>query len=145
MFPLAGIIFLALSFLILVATFIWAAHLLTTKAQQRSQQEQSEAEEEAPEEEPEEEPKEKTRVRGRGYGPSYGLLFGVLACGLFWVSPLMLALSVVGMFFSGRALWEGMRISRTVIYRALVGLVLSVGSVGLHYLKAAGAISASLF
>jgi len=73
MFPLAGIIFLALSFLILVATFIWAAHLLTTKAQQRSQQEQSEAEEEAKEEEPdeapEEEPEEERRRRsGSGTG-----------------------------------------------------------------------------
>jgi len=57
----------------------------------------------------------------------------------------MLALSVVGMFSSGRALWRGMRISRTVNYRALIGLVLSMGSVGLHYLKAAGAISALLF
>ncbi len=77
-------------------------------------------------------------VIGKVYGANYGLLLGILACGLFWVSPLMLALSLVGIFYSGRALWQGLRYFRMVIYRALIGLGLCLVSMGLHFLKAIG-------
>ena len=84
-------------------------------------------------------------VIGKVSGANYGLLLGILACGLFWVSSLMLALSVVGLFYSSRAMWQGVRYFRRVIYRALIGLGLCLVSVGLHFLKAVGEIPEVLF
>ena len=84
-------------------------------------------------------------VIGKVSGANYGLLLGILACGLFWVSSLMLSLSLVGMFYSGRALWQGLRYFRMVIYRALIGLGLCLVSMGLHFLKVVGEIPKSLF
>ena len=161
MFPLLGIILLGFAFLILVVTFIWVANLLAVRARQKSASEPAESQEKAAEPEPEEElveeeleeveeeepeevPEENTLARGRGYGANYGLLLGVLACGFFWVSPLLMALSFVGVFYSGRALWLGVRYFRAVTFRALIGMVLCVGSMVLHYLKAIGELPAIL-
>jgi len=139
LFSLLGLVILGLAFLILVATFFWVSRIITMQARERSAPGSGEDRTGKPEENSAPDLEEKP-VMGKGYGANYGLLLGVLACGLFWVSPLMLALSFVGMFYCGRSLWGGIRYFRTIIYRALVGLALSGGSVGLHYWKAFGMV-----
>ena len=70
------------------------------------------------------------------HGANYGLLLGLLSCILFMVlAPLMLILSAAGAFYSSRALWQGLYRYRILVYKALVGLLLSISSVGLHYLN----------
>ena len=139
LFSLLGLVILGLAFLILVATFFWVSRILAMHAREKAALESTEESTEAVDENLSPEPEEKP-VMGKGYGANYGFLLGVLACGLFWISPLMLALSLVGMFYCGRSLWGGIKYFRTIIFRALVGLALSVGSVGLHYWKAIGGL-----
>ena len=140
MFSLLGLIVLGFGFVVLVATFVWMTRLLSICAQQKR------LEAIASREEPgKRQREEEARMQGRGYGANYGLLLGFLACLLFWISPLMLALSVGGLFYSGRAVWQGARYLRKVILRALAGLVLSASSVGLHFLKATGGLPDRLF
>ena len=139
-----GLVILGLAFLVLVATFFWVSRILAMHSAKKAASGSEEESAAEPEEDTTQEPEEKPEM-GKGYGANYGFVLGALACGLFWVSPLMLALSLVGMFYCGRSLWRGIRYFRTVIYRALVGLALSVGSVGLHYWKAIGTVPELFF
>ena len=139
LFSLLGLVILMLAFLVLVATFFWVSRILALHPRGKTAPEPREESAVEPEEDSIPEPQEKP-VMGKGYGANYGFVLGVLACGLFWISPLMLALSLVGMFYCGRSLWGGIKYFRTIIFRALVGLALSMGSVGLHYWKAIGGL-----
>ncbi len=144
MFSLLAILILAFAFLVLVVTFFWVAHILAMRAREKERTEELEEPAEEEVEEREEDMPE-PQTRGKGYGANYGLLLGVLACASFWISPLMLALSFVGLFYSTRSVWQGFKYFHVVIYRALFGFVLSVGSVGLHFLKAVGQLPAVPF
>ncbi len=50
----------------------------------------------------------------------------------------MLLSSAVGLFYSGRALGDGIWRLCLVVIRAVIGVILSVTSVGLYFLKATG-------
>ncbi len=63
---------------------------------------------------------------------------------LFKLSPLLIILSVAGMYYSGGSLWGGIRRYRKIMYRAVLGLLLSVLSVGLHFLELTGQLNAML-
>jgi len=147
MFSLFAILILAFAFLVLVITFFWVAHILAMRAREKESSKENSGELEPVEEEREEveESIPEPMRRGKGYGANYGLLLGVLACASFWISPLMMALSFVGLFYSSRSVWQGFKQFRVVIYRALLGFALSVGSVGLHFLKAVGQLPAVPF
>ena len=129
MSSLLTIICLVFSFVVLVLTFQWISHLRVKRARSRHP---GHPEAELPIE-VEEEPLPSGAVMI--HGANYGLILGILSCLLFKVSLLMLFFSLSGMFFSGRALWEGLYRYRIILFRALVGMGLSVGSVGLHYLN----------
>ena len=79
-------------------------------------------------------------MRGRGSGANYGLLLGGVSCGLFFLTqtPLLLALSCVGFFYSVRAFVGGLRYFRVVVWRALLGVLLNVASLAMHILFAVG-------
>ena len=146
MFSLLAILILAFAFLVLVITFFWVAHILAMRAQEKKEAEKLEPIEELLEEfEEVEESIPEPANRGKGYGANYGLLLGILACASFWIYPLMMALSFVGLFYSTRAVWQGFKYFRVVAYRGLLGFLLSVGSVGLHFLKAVGQLPAVPF
>ena len=122
MLSLLTLVFLGLGFVVLVLTFLWISHLL---ARRRRRQDGVEEEESLPEESP---------AMAMIHGANYGLILGILACALFKIlAPLMLILSAAGLGYSGRALWEGVRRYRILVYRALFGLLLSMASVCLHY------------
>ena len=74
------------------------------------------------------------KVHGRGYGANYGILLGALSCGLFWLSPLIVALSFVGGFYSVRALAYGVLHFRIVVWRAVGGLLLNIGGIALQFM-----------
>ena len=97
------------------------------------------ASEPTPEDEGKEE--EERRAVAMAHGSNFGLILGILACLLFKVSWLFLLLSAAGTAYSGRSLWYGIRRYRMVILRALIGLVLSLASVGLHFLNLTGQLS----
>ena len=126
MFSLLAVVCLVFSFAVLVLTFRWISHLRAGRAW-------SHHPEAGPPVEVEEEPLSSGAVMI--HGANYGLILGILSCLLFKLSLLMLFFSLSGMFFSGRALWEGLYRYRIILFRALVGMGLSVGSVGLHYLN----------
>ena len=138
---LLGILVLVGGFVALLYTFIWLARLwwrqLGDSGREVEVPEQEEVAGEAPLVEGEIEPDDDARAN-MGHGANYGLVLGILACLLFKVSPLMLLLSGVAMFYSGRALWEGFWRFRLVLVRAAIGLVLGVVSVGLHFLEVSG-------
>ena len=81
---------------------------------------------------------EEAAARAAIQGGTFGLILGILACILFKLSDLMLVLSFGAIFYSGRALYYGLRRYVMLIWRALVGLLLGVLSVGLHYLNVSG-------
>ena len=144
MFETLALVLLALAFGVLLWTFVWVAKLLTHRAKVKEHAKkkvianQEIAEELAGEEEEEDE--EPEMVRARGYGANYGLLLGGLSCGLFWLSPLVVALSFVGGFYSVRAITNGIRHFRMLVWRALFGLVLNIGGIALQFLSMLGMI-----
>ncbi len=144
MFETLALVLLALAFGVLLWTFVWVAKLFTQRAEVKERakkkavtKEQTAAQLAGAGEEEDEEPE---MVRGRGYGANYGLLLGGLSCGLFWLSPLVLALSFVGGFYSVRAMANGIRHFRMFVWRALFGLVLNVGGIALQFLSMLGII-----
>ena len=144
MFETLALILLALAFGVLLWTFVWVAKLLTHRAKVKERAtkkaiaKKAIAEELAGEEEQEAE--EPEMVGARGYGANYGLLLGGLSCGLFWLSPLVVALSFVGGFYSVRAMANGIRHFRMLVWRALFGLVLNIGGIALQFLSMLGMI-----
>ena len=144
MFETLALVLLALAFGVLLWTFVWVAKLLTHRAKVKERAKKKViatkeiAEELAGEEEEEDE--EPEMVRARGYGANYGLLLGGLSCGLFWLSPLVVALSFVGGFYSVRAIANGIRHFRMLVWRALFGLVLNIGGIALQFLSMLGMI-----
>lgn len=72
------------------------------------------------------------------HGANFALVLGILAALRFMVSPLALMLPAAGIFYGGRALYEGIRYFQVVLIRALIVVVLSAGSIGLHYLNLTG-------
>ena len=144
MFETLALVLLALAFGVLLWTFVWVAKLLTHRAKVKERAKRKAvakkeiAEELAGEEEEEDEKPE--MVRARGHGANYGLLLGGLSCGLFWLSPLVVALSFVGGFYSVRAIANGIRHFRMLVWRALFGLVLNIGGIALQFLSMLGMI-----
>lgn len=131
---LVSLLFLAFAFGVLVWTFVWVARLLARRAAAAT------AVAGAADPEPVADPEaaaaaaeeEERRRTGTGVNATLGLILGLLACALFVLSPYALAVSVGGTYFSGNALWIGLRRFHVFIFRAVVGLVLSLTSVGLH-------------
>ena len=144
MFETLALVLLALAFGVLLWTFVWVAKLLTHRAKVKERAKKKViAKKEIAEElagEEEEEDEEPEMVRTRGYGANYGLLLGGLSCGLFWLSPLVVALSFVGGFYSVRAIANGIRHFRMLVWRALFGLVLNIGGIALQFLSMLGMI-----
>ena len=156
MYSVLALFLLIVAFAILVVTFLWVARLLGllgTKAADIEPGDEGEDEiqpvidsqdlqEETPEPEAEEEEEDEA---GRGQavirGANYGLVLGILACLLFLVSWLMLMLSAAAIGYSSRALYQGIRYYRLVVYRALIGFVLGLLSVGLQYLELTGLLA----
>lgn len=126
MSSLLTVVCLVFSFAVLVLTFRWISRLRAGRAWSHN-----------PEAGPPVEVEEESLPSGAVmiHGANYGLILGILSCLLFKVSLLTLIFSLSGMFFSGRALWEGLYRYRIILFRALVGMGLSAGSVGLHYLN----------
>ena len=156
MYSVVALFLPLVAFAILVVTFLWVARLLgllgTKTADVESGDEgedepqpaigSQDPQEEIPEPEAEEEEEDEA---GRGQavilGANYGLVLGILACLLFLVSWLMLILSVAAIGYSSRALYQGIRHYRLVVYRALIGFVLGLLSVGLQYLELTGLLA----
>ena len=132
-----GIVVLAVAFVVLLWTFLWVARLMSHREEPRARDVPNAPPETTPVIAEEEEPEP---MRGRGYGANYGLVLGALSCGLFFIvqSPLLLALTCVGFFYSGRALLYGLRHFRVVIWRALLGIVLNIISLAMQVLFAMG-------
>lgn len=150
---------LGFGFAVLVVTFLWVARLLSMRAQQRAAREgvapgvdwsPEAAEGEGitiPEEAtPALDEAEIRRAAGRAVilGANLSLVLGVLACLLFWLSPLFGVLSLAGLYYGARCQWLAWRHFRLLVVRALIGFSLSAASLGLHYLKMTDQISAVL-
>jgi uncharacterized protein (DUF58 family) len=141
MFETLALVLLALAFGVLLWTFVWVAKLLTHRAKVKERgKKKAVAKKEIAEEFAGEEEEEPEMVRARGYGANYGLLLGGLSCGLFWLSPLVVALSFGGGFYSVRAIANGIRHFRMLVWRALFGLVLNIGGIALQFLSMLGMI-----
>jgi hypothetical protein len=141
MFETLALVLLALAFGVLLWTFVWVAKLLTHRAKVKERgKKKAVAKKEIAEEFAGEEEEEPEMVRARGYGANYGLLLGGLSCGVFWLSPLVVALSFVGGFYSVRAIANGIRHFRMLVWRALFGLVLNIGGIALQFLSMLGMI-----
>jgi hypothetical protein len=141
MFETLALVLLALAFGVLLWTFVWVAKLLTHRAKVKERgKKKAVAKKEIAEEFAGEEEEEPEMVRARGYGANYGLLLGGLSCGLFWLSPLVVALSFVGGFYSVRAIANGIRHFRMLVWPALFGLVLNIGGIALQFLSMLGMI-----
>jgi len=93
MFSVVGILVLILGFIVLFLTIMWIAKLRNPPPTT------------APEEE--EEP-EQSGTAIMIHGANYGLVFGIIACLVFKISPLMLVISLVGIYYAARALWQGL-------------------------------------
>jgi hypothetical protein len=147
------------AFGILVVTFLWVAQLLGLFGHEPqsggalvADEEETAAQRDEPalqqvvgtEVEGAREEEESGRGQAVILGANYGLVLSILACILFAVSTLMLMLSVAGIGYSARALYQGIRYYRLVVYRALIGLVLGILSVGLHYLELSGLLAEML-
>ena len=143
MFSIVAVVLLLLAFTTLVGTFVWITRLLAEKAQEKRRKAclgaKREQEQGSPELE-EEGAERPEMIRGQDYGANYGLLLGALACGLYWMSPLVLALAFVGGFYSGSSLVNGVRYFRILIWRAVVGSLLNFGGVVLQFGVAVGSI-----
>jgi hypothetical protein len=117
--------------------FVWVARLLAHRAQEKELAGKAEAaqpEVEAEGVEAAEEIEGPELVQGRGSSANYGLLLGALSCGLYWISPLVMAMAFIGSFYSLRALVIGVRHFRIVIWRAALGLLLNIGGIALQFL-----------
>ena len=145
MFETLAFVLLLLAFAVLLWTFFWVARLLADRAEEKQQLAKTAAakknkfvtpaEEKEEKKEGEKEQEEPTKkVHGRGYGANYGILLGALSCGLFWLSPLIMALSFVGCFYSVRALAYGVLHFRIVVWRAVGGLLLNIGGIALQFM-----------
>ncbi len=156
MYSVVALFLLIVAFVILVVTFLWVARLLGllgTKPQDVESVEVGEDEtppttdNQGPVEEIAEpgDGAEEEDEAGRGQavilGANYGLVLGILACILFKVSWLMLMLSAGAVGYSSRALYQGIRHYRLIVYRALIGFVLGLLSVGLQYLELTGQLA----
>ena len=145
MFETLALVLLLLAFAVLLWTFFWVARLLAHRAEEKQRLAKTAAakknkfvtpaEEKEEKKEGEKEQEELTKkVHGRGYGANYGILLGALSCGLFWLSPLIMALSFVGCFYSVRALAYGVLHFRIVVWRAAGGLLLNIGGIALQFM-----------
>lgn len=136
-----GIAVLVVAFVVLLWTFLWVARLMSHRETPRARILTTGTPEDVPQDMPtvvvEEEPE---IVRGRGYGANYGLLLGALSCALFFVTqtPLLLALTCVGLYYSARAVLRGLRHFRVVVWRALAGVILNLAALAMHVLFAMG-------
>jgi hypothetical protein len=111
---LLGFFLLGCAFAVLVGTFVGVARLLGRRERR------------AP-----------VGAGRKDSGAGFALVLGTLACGLFWLSPLVLALSLAGLIFSLRALRREREAGGSG-YQAWLGLALAAGSVGLQALRAIG-------
>lgn len=150
LFWLLSLLFLAFGFGVLVWTFVWVSRLLARRAEasrrtavdgkpDEASRDGGEAEQASPGEGPDPEG-EAEQKKGLGVNATLGLILGAIACLAFALSPLTLAVSAGGIYFSLQALWTGIRVLRTVIGLAVLGLALSLVSVGLHYLRFTGGL-----
>jgi hypothetical protein len=138
-----------LAFGVLLWTFVWVARLLAARSQQQetayyagrdvATEELDSTGEPETGEQPEPDPAEaeaeeleQTR-KGTGVNATLGLILRALACLLFWFSPLILLISIAGIWFSSQALWLGFRRFRVFIGRAAVGVALGLASFGLLF------------
>lgn len=140
---LLSLLFLAFAFAVLVWTFVWVARLLARRAAAADSRggEPVDAEPDPVRAAAAAEEEERRRT-GTGVNATVGLILGLLACALFLLSPYALAISAAGIYFSASALWTGLRRFGAFLFRALVGLALSLASIGLHYgLVATGGLS----
>ena len=133
MFDILATVLLVVAFGILVWTFVWIARLLShhSGTRKRAREKVLTPPDQADEMGNQEGGKV---VRGRGYGANYGLLLGALSCALYWLSPLIVALPLVGVFFSARAIVNGVRHFRIVIWQGIVGLLLNMAGLVLPFL-----------
>ena len=136
---LLSILILIFAFGVLLSTFFWISRLLAARGQREVAAIAPATVDAAPIEEtgptPEEEAAEELErtKTGVGVNATLGLILSVLACLLFWLSPLTLVLSVAGLWFSGNALWFGFRRFNVFIGRAALGIILGAGSFGLQF------------
>lgn len=144
---LLSLLILLFAFGVLVGTFVWIARLLVARGRQAPELSEASADaqgEEAPIQTPIQTPEEleaedlEKKRTGVGVNATLGLVLSVLACLLFWVSPLLLVLSVAALWFSGNALWLGLRLFGVFIGRAALGVLLSLCSFALHFLYLTG-------
>ncbi len=139
MYFIVALLILAFAFGVLIVTFRWIARLLARRLHvvesATIEKERGGPSPESPEPTPEE---EAPSGAGTIHGANFALVLGILAALLFKISPLALMLSAAGIFYGGRALYEGIRYFQVVLIRALIGVVLCVGSIGLHYLNLTG-------
>ena len=157
MYSVLALLLLLAAFAVLVVTFLWIARLLGLIGQKPTAVEaedevDDEVDEETsaaddghdplqqhiPEDEDSQEEEEAAYGQAVILGANYGLVLGILACVLFMVSWLMLMLSAAAIGYSSRALYQGIRRYRLVVYRALIGFVLGMLSLGLQYLELTG-------
>ncbi|MFH1570358.1 MAG: hypothetical protein ABIL09_20370 [Gemmatimonadota bacterium] len=149
LFNFIALLLLIFGFAVLLVTFLWVARLLALRAQERARAAgPAEAGEPAPPDplsaatsaEAEAAAVEEARAArvAVSTGANLALILGLLAAGLFWLSPLFLVLSAAGVYYGCRSLWIGVRRYRTLIYRALLGVLLSLASVGFQYLYLTG-------
>lgn len=120
MFSALGILVLILGFIVLFLTIMWIAKL-------RNPPPITAAEEEKP---------EQSGTAIMIHGANYGLVLGIIACLVFKISPLMLVISLAGIYYAARALWQGLSWYKIIVYRALAGFLLSLTSIALHFLNA---------
>jgi len=145
LFWLFSILFLLFAFGVLLWTFVWVARLLAARSQQGEAADSTDQDPATENEDPasteelastaaEEEAEELEQTRkGTGVNATLGLILSVFACLLFWFSPLILVISMAGLWFSSQALWLGFRRFRVFIGRAAVGVVLGLASFGLLF------------
>ena len=143
-FSILALLCLLFAFGVLLYTFVWIAQLLARKAKEADLQKREEAVLEAAEPgEVAEEGDEELKRRGGVMQTSatLGLVLAVLACLLVSLGPLVLTLSLAAVYFSAQALWVGLRYFRALIVRAIFGIGLGLGSVGLQYLVLTGQLA----
>ena len=163
MFSILAIVLLVSGFAVLVITFFWVAHLLAMKSRERERTvaeshaaespngEESAGSGDQPDEnfaqphDGEQDPAEaeaaaQAKAKGAIQGATFGLILAILACLLFKYE-LMIILSVVAIFYCGRALYYGLRCYLSIVWRALIGLLLGILSVGLQFLNLSGQLS----
>jgi hypothetical protein len=143
-FSILALLCLLFAFGVLLYTFVWIAQLLARKAKEADLQKREEAVLEAADPgEVTEEGDEELKRRGGVMQTSatLGLVLAVLACLLVSLGPLVLTLSLAAVYFSAQALLVGLRYFRALIVRAIFGIGLGLGSVGLQYLVLTGQLA----